>query len=109
MTFAQGDIKFDAVTAILWPQSEVLKLETPMNIRYLAVAMMAAGLLFTAPAFAQTAQAQKQQTEGGGNTYGEPCSPAENANPSADPDCKWQLQNLAPSSRPGAQGATGQK
>jgi hypothetical protein len=80
-----------------------------MNTRYLSVAMMAAGLLFTTPAFAQTVQAQKQQTEGGGSTYGEPCSPAENANPSADPDCKWQLKNLAPSSRPGAQGATGQK
>jgi hypothetical protein len=80
-----------------------------MNTRYFFVAMMAAGLLVTAPAFAQTAQAQKQQTEGGGNTYGEPCSPAENANPSADPDCKWQLQNQASSSRPGAQGAAGQK
>ena len=105
---APGDIKFKAVTAIPWPQPEHLKLETPMNTRYVSVAMMAAGLLFTAPAaFAQTVQAQKQQT--GGSTYGEPCSPAENANPSADPDCKWQLKNLAPSFRQGAQGATGQK
>jgi hypothetical protein len=80
-----------------------------MTTRYLSVALMAAGLLFTAPAVAQTTQAQKQQTEGGGSTYGEPCSPAENANPSADPDCRWQLKNLAPSSRRGAQGVSGQK
>jgi hypothetical protein len=107
VVFVPGDVTSNAVTATPWPEG--LKLETPMNTRYLSVAMMGVGLLFTAPSFAQTAQAQKQHTEGGGSEYGEPCSRAENANPSADPDCKWQLHNLTPSPSQGAQGATGQK
>jgi hypothetical protein len=80
-----------------------------MNNRYLSAALMAAGLLVTAPTFAQTAPAQKQPTQEGGSTYPEHCSLAYNANPSADPDCKQRTQNLVPSPRQAAQGSTGQK
>jgi hypothetical protein len=77
-----------------------------MNTRYLSAALMAAGLLITAPAFAQTTQAQKQPTQEGGSTYPEHCSLPYNANPSADPDCKQRTQNLMPSPVNTAQGAT---
>jgi hypothetical protein len=56
-----------------------------MRIRYLSAAVMTAGLLMAASAFAQSTAAQKQPTqEGGGATT--PCNLA--ANPSANPDCK---------------------
>jgi hypothetical protein len=80
-----------------------------MNTRYLIASLMAAGLLVTAPAFAQTAPAQKQPTQEGGSTYPEHCSLPYNANPSADPDCKQRTQNSMPSPLQAAQGATGQK
>jgi hypothetical protein len=108
--FAPGNITFKAVVEALSPEPDSTKLETLMNIKYLSAALMAAGLLITAPAFAQASRAQKQQTtEGGGSTYGEPCSPAENANPKADPDCKQRAQNLTPSPLQANQEATGQK
>jgi hypothetical protein len=56
-----------------------------MKIQNLAAAVMAAGLLMAAPAFAQTTPAQKQKTQEGGAT-GVPCNLV--ANPTADPDCK---------------------
>ncbi len=62
----------------------------------LTIAMMAAGFLMAAPAFAQTAPVQKQKTQEGGAT-GTPCNLV--ANPMADPDCKnykQRTQNLTP-------------
>jgi len=68
-----------------------------MNVKNLAAALMSAGLLIAAPAFAQTSAAQKQPTQEGGSTY-TPCSQPYNANPTADPNCKQRTQNLSPSS-----------
>jgi hypothetical protein len=66
-----------------------------MKIQNLAAALMTAGLLMAAQAFAQT-PAQKQPTQEGGTT-GTPCNLV--ANPTADPDCKnfkQRTQNLTP-------------
>jgi hypothetical protein len=76
--------------------------EIAMDIKYLSAALMAAGLLLASPAFAQTAPATKQPTQEGAPAHPEPCSPVENANPAADPDCpqyKQRTQNLVPSPR----------
>jgi hypothetical protein len=74
----------------------VMQLENPMKIRSLSAALMAAGLLMAAPAFAQSTAAQKQPTqEGGGSAT--PCNLV--ANPGADPDCKnfkQRTQSLVP-------------
>jgi hypothetical protein len=84
------------------------KLETPMNLRYLATAFMAAGLLIAAPAFAQTSSAQKQPTqEGGGDET--PCGLPWHANASADPNCRQQTQSLTPLPVQGSQESTGHK
>lgn len=84
------------------------ELEQNMKIMKLSVAVMATGLfLATAPAFAQTAQKQPTQSEGGGAT---PCNMV--ANPSADPDCarfKQRTQSLTPSPAQGVQESTGQR
>jgi hypothetical protein len=108
-TFAPGDARFIAVASIIRPQPDNTVLESPMNTRYLSAALMVAGLLVTAPAFAQTAPAQKQPTQEGGSTYPEHCSLAFNANPGADPDCKQRTQNLVPSPLQAAQESTGRK
>ena len=69
-----------------------------MNVKYLA-ALMTAGLLVTAPAFAQSTTAQKQPTQEGGSSFEPlPCNSILTANPAADPDCKQHTQNLTPSS-----------
>jgi hypothetical protein len=68
-----------------------------MNVKYLA-ALMTASMLVTAPAFAQSATAQKQHTQEGGNSESFECGAPFNANPAADPDCKQHTQNLTPSS-----------
>jgi hypothetical protein len=96
-----------AVAATLWPQPSGTELETPMNVKYLSAALMAAGLLIAAPAFAQTAPVQKQPTQEGGSDFAPlPCALPYNANPAADPDCKQQTQNLARSSLQAAQDAS---
>ena len=78
-----------------------------MNIKYLSAALMAAGFLIAAPAFAQTSPASKQPTQEGGPSMPMPCGLPYNANPSADPDCKQRTQNLSPSPLQAAQEATG--
>ena len=66
--------------------------KSPMNVRYAAAALMAAGLLLSAPAFAQTTPAEKQKTQEGTSMPG-PGGGAFNA----DPDYKQRAQNLTPS------------
>jgi hypothetical protein len=73
-------------------------MEIPMQILNFSAALLSAGLLMAAPAFAQTTQPQKQPTQEGGSSYPEHCSLPYNANPAADPDCKQRTQNLVPSS-----------
>jgi len=73
-----------------------------MKIVNLSAALIAAGLLISGPAFAQTAPAtttaQKQRTQEGGSSFAPlPCSLPERANASADPNCKQRTQNLSPS------------
>jgi hypothetical protein len=81
-----------------------------MNTRYLSAALMAAGLLIAAPAFAQTAPAQKQPTqEGGASSLDTECYKPFNERPSADPNCKQRTQNLTPSSTQATFEATGTK
>jgi len=73
-----------------------------MKIINLSAALIAAGLLISGSAFAQTPSAtttaQKQKTQEGGPTFAPmPCSGPENANSKADPNCKQRTQNLSPS------------
>jgi hypothetical protein len=69
-----------------------------MNMFNFSAALLSAGLLMAAPAFAQsTTPAQKQPTQEGGSFSPLPCGEPYNANPSADPDCKQRTQNLVPS------------
>ena len=101
-----------------------------MNLYKLSAAVMAAGLLVAAPAFAQTAQKQptqsdgpsmpaptggnfnadpnyKQKTqEGGGPSMPGPAGGNFNADPNYNP-YKQKTQNLTPSSTQGAYQATG--
>jgi hypothetical protein len=79
-----------------------------MDTRYLFAVVMAAGWLIAAPAFAQTAQAQKQPAQEGGG-FETPCSLPFHADAQDDPNCKQRTQNLVPSSVQGAQEATGRK
>jgi hypothetical protein len=75
---------------------DCVKLENPMKVQNLAAALMTAGLLMAAPAFAQTTPAQKQPTQEGGAS-GTPCNLV--ANPASDPDCKnfkQKTQSLTP-------------
>jgi hypothetical protein len=80
-----------------------------MNTRYLSAALMAAGLLVAAPAFAQTSPVQKQPTQEGGPSMPEPCGLPYNAHPSTDPDCKQRTQNLTPTPLQASQEATADK
>jgi hypothetical protein len=64
-----------------------------MKIQNLAAALMAIGLLMTAPAFAQSAGANKQRTQEGGGFAPLPCALPYNADPADDPDCQQQLKD----------------
>jgi hypothetical protein len=75
------------------------QLEIPMQTQKLFAALIAASTVLAASAFAQSAPAAKQPTqEGGGSTF-LACGPHYNANPSGDPNCKQQTQNLVPSAQ----------
>jgi hypothetical protein len=80
-----------------------------MNTRYLSAALMAAGLLVAAPAFAQTTSAQKQPTQEGGPSMPMPCGLPYNANPGADPDCKQRTQDLSAAPLHADQDTTGKQ
>jgi hypothetical protein len=80
-----------------------------MNPRTLSAAMLGAGLLVAAPAFAQMSPAQKQPTQGGGPSARLPCGLPYNADSGRDPDCKQRTQNLTPSSAHTAHEATAPK
>jgi hypothetical protein len=75
-----------------------------MKMLNLSAALMTAGLLVAAPAFAQQpAPAQKQPTqEGGGPSARLPCGEPYNANSMADPNCKQRTQSEVPSMAPTA-------
>jgi hypothetical protein len=80
-----------------------------MKIANLSAAVMAASLLLSVSAFAQSSTATKQKTQEGGSGA-TPCNLV--ADPTADPDCKsykQRTQNLTPSPVQAAQEATGQK
>ncbi|MGA3002000.1 MAG: hypothetical protein ABSE20_09745 [Acetobacteraceae bacterium] len=68
-----------------------------MQVLNFSAVLLSVGLLMAAPAFAQTAQVQKQPTQEGAPAFSEHCSLPYNANPAADPDCKQHTQNVSPS------------
>lgn len=75
-----------------------------MHIAKLSIALTVLGALCSGPGFAQSA-ALKQRTQDGGPTV-IICGLPYNANPTADPDCRWQFQNLNPASAQGSVAAT---
>jgi hypothetical protein len=77
-----------------------LSQEIPMQTEKLFAALIAGSMVLATSAFAQSAPAAKQPTqEGGGSTF-LACGPHYNADPSGDPNCKQQTQNLVPKAQP---------
>jgi hypothetical protein len=76
--------------------TQQLSMEFSMQILNLSAALLSVGLLMAGSAFAQTAATQKQHTQEGAPAISEPCSLPFNANPGADPDCKYRTQNVSP-------------
>jgi hypothetical protein len=70
-----------------------LALKSPMSIRNISAALMAAGLLLAAPAFAETAPAEKQKTQEGAPSMPGPAGGPANA----DPNYKQKAQEGTPS------------
>ena len=77
----------------------------------LGTGLMVVGLLAAAPVFAGVpSQGGKQHAQELSGTTHEPCTYANNANPTADPNCRRGVQSLAPAPMqggPGSQAANG--
>jgi hypothetical protein len=76
-----------------------LQQEISMQTQKLFAALITGSMLLATSAFAQSTPAAKQPTqEGGGSTF-LACGPHDNANPTGDPNCKQQTQNLVPTTQ----------